>query len=209
MTVRTLRMLAALLLACGMVAAGAQSASAHDELISTDPADGSSVAVLPSQISLTFAEAPLDEAGGTIVEVTDAAGTVLDDGDPVQDDNVIVQALTPGATGVVSVAWRVVSDDGHPVSGEFSFTVTGTATPTPTATPVATQTATATATTAPAADDVAVLPWVIGGTLLVVVIVVIVLMGARAGQRRRDGEQRTAGRDGDGRATDRDDATGR
>ncbi|MFT4210717.1 MAG: copper resistance protein CopC [Microbacterium sp.] len=196
-TVRILGVLAALLFACGIVAAGAQSASAHDELISTDPADGSTVAVLPAQISLTFGEPPLDESGGTVVEVTDAAGTVLNDGAATQDDNVITQELTPGATGVISVLWRVVSDDGHPVSGGFSFTVAEATTSTPTPT-TETVSATPTATTSPADDDdVSALPWVIGGALLVVVIVVIVLMGARAGQRRRDAEQRGSRRDGE------------
>lgn len=197
---RAAAVLVALLVAAGTIVVGAQSAAAHDQLVQTDPADGSTLDVLPTQISLTFSADPLDEAGATVVQVTDAAGVVLNDGDTMQDGAVITQQLTPGATGLISVVWRVASSDGHPVSGEFSFTVTGTATasatPTPTASATAAPTVTESASPPPSGDaGAAALPWIIGAVVLVAVVAVIVLLAARARQQRRANEERTAGRD--------------
>lgn len=161
---------AALLLAAAGVVVAAGPASAHDQLISTNPADGSTLAKLPPQVTLTFGELVLDTDGGTQVKVTDAAGKTINSGPTVVKDNVVSQAVTGTATGTVTVLWRVVSEDGHPVSGEFSFTVQGAGTtlsPVPTGTP--------SPTTAPAAASTASpVLWVIGGIVLVVVVVIVI-----------------------------------
>ena len=86
--------------------------------------------------------------------------------------------------------WKVVSSDGHPISGQFSFTVAGaptpteTATPTPTATAVPTQSAepTPTVTSEPVASEGATaLPWIIAGVLaLALIAAVVYLLVSRA-----------------------------
>ena len=53
---------------------------------------------------------------------------------PLVEGTVVTQPLSGAASGLVTVLWKVVSSDGHPISGEFGFTVTAPPTPTPTAT---------------------------------------------------------------------------
>jgi len=117
-------------------------AFAHDELIGSTPVAGSQVDELPDEIVLTFSGVLLDESGATQVVVTDASGASLVAGDPVLDGTRLTQPLEGAASGEVTVIWRVVSSDGHPVSDEFTFTVAGggeSATD-PTAAPIATST---------------------------------------------------------------------
>ncbi|MDL5487828.1 copper resistance CopC family protein [Microbacterium wangruii] len=193
---------AAALAAMGLFAVAAPAA-AHDELVTSDPAGGSTVAALPDEVTLTFSDFPLDEPGATLVTVTDAAGGDLTAGDPVVDGTEVLQALQGEATGAVTVVWKVVSSDGHPIDGEFAFEVTGddsspvatpetTAPASPTTDPTAeastAPTDDATATAVPAGDDGAapVLPWVIGGILLVAVIAAVAyLLGSRARRTRQ------------------------
>jgi methionine-rich copper-binding protein CopC len=120
-----------------------EPASAHDVLVRTDPADGSTVATLPDVIVLTFNEP--GQADGTVVAVTGPSGNVAS-GSPMLVDSEVRQAVGPGSpAGRYTVDWRVVSSDGHPVDGSFTFTASagtgGTATPRP-----------SDATTVPAAD---------------------------------------------------------
>ncbi|GAA2017352.1 copper resistance protein CopC [Terrabacter terrae] len=101
-----------------VVAAG--PAAAHDVLVSTSPANGSTVAQTPSRVVITFTDPALSI--GTQVVVTGPAGPVSVP-KPRLVDTTVVQDL-PGSApaGHYTVSWRVTSADGHPVSGEFSFT---------------------------------------------------------------------------------------
>lgn len=199
--------LAGLVLALVALVWTAAPASAHDELLSTDPAAGSTVEELPAAITLSFTAELLSDGASTVVQVTDAAGTSITDGSPIVDGAVVTQPLTTGSAGTVSVAWRVVSSDGHPIAGEFSFEAASAApAPTPTVEPTASPSATsattapapATASPTPAAAETGgmdALPWVIGALILIVVIAVVVwLLGARARQQREGSQDRTAGR---------------
>lgn len=186
----------------GMLAT-AVPAAAHDELIASDPADGSTVAVLPDEVTLTFSAFPLDEPGATLVEVTDATGADLAVGEPVVDGTAVTQALEGAPSGDVTVIWKVVSSDGHPIDGELRFEVEGAGTPSPSETattapatgeptddaPPAPATPSDSATPVAADDDAApVLPWVIGGVLLIAAIAVVAyLIGSRARRPRTDG----------------------
>lgn len=171
---------AAVALTAGSLLLAAAPASAHDELLSTDPAADSSVEALPEQLTLTFSGQLLGEAGASEVQATDAAGTALTDGAPIVTDNVITQPLTGTASGAVTVLWRTVSSDGHPISGEFTFTVTAAPSPTASESPSATPTEETTPSESPSpqeslisppADEPSsfsdVWPWVIGGILIV------------------------------------------
>lgn len=119
---RPFALLIGLLAAVGIVLAGAP-AWAHDELIGSDPAAGAHVDALPTKITMTFSGVLMDEPGATDVVVTDAAGTDLTSADPVLDGTRLTQELSGSATGTITVIWRVVSSDGHPVSDQFTFTV--------------------------------------------------------------------------------------
>lgn len=115
--------LAVLALLTGMTALQAVSAppaAAHDVLVGTVPKDGSTVQRVPGQVRLLFEEPPLEL--GTQVVVTGPDGKVAQ-GKPVIDGSTVRQQVATGApAGKYTVDYRVTSDDGHVVSGSFSFT---------------------------------------------------------------------------------------
>ena len=99
-------------------------ASAHDRLLTSDPADGAQLATPPTAITLTFNTEPLPVEPQVVV--TDSAGTVVTQGAPAIDGTTATLALDPAVAlggDTYSVAWRVVSSDGHPIEGTFAFTV--------------------------------------------------------------------------------------
>ncbi|WP_194395672.1 copper resistance CopC family protein [Microbacterium atlanticum] len=193
-------LLAALLAALGLVLGAASPAQAHDELVGSDPAADTSLDALPAQLTLTFSAEIADDEGASVVEVTDAAGTALTDDPPVVRDNVLTQPLAGEASGAVTVLWKVVSSDGHPISGEFSFTVAGapaptpteTTTPTPTETAAPVETETPTATPTAIAPDEAdstfgdVWPWVLFGLLAAGVAGAVLYLVLSRARRDRD-----------------------
>ena len=105
---------------------GATAASAHNSLASTDPADGTTVAVAPAAVTLTFDEPA--QALGSQIRVTGPDGAVVSTGDVVLSGSTVAEHLVDvRPAGTYTVAWRITSTDGHPVSGSFSFTATGAA----------------------------------------------------------------------------------
>ncbi len=171
--------LAALLLATASLLAFAAPAAAHDELVSTDPPAGQSLDALPSQLTLTFSGALLAEPGATQVQVTDAAGAALTASDPDVSANVVTQVLEGAATGAITVRWRVVSGDGHPISGEYSFTVTApptappSATATPSPAPVESEQPAPEESPAPDEQGSSAAPWIIAGVAVVAVVAAV------------------------------------
>lgn len=116
---RLLRALLAGVLALGVVTV-AVPAEAHNVLVSTSPTDRQSVDVTPEAVVLTFDQPAV--AMGTQILVTGPAGPVQL-GAPRLVDTTVTQALQGGApAGAYTVAWRVTSNDGHPVTGTFTFT---------------------------------------------------------------------------------------
>jgi methionine-rich copper-binding protein CopC len=117
------RVLAVLVGAGAALALGAGPASAHDVFVSSTPSDGSTVDSAPDQVVLTFAEPAV--AIGTIVTITGPDGSALAQGTAQLVGSTVVQALVPNRpAGTYTVLWRVTSDDGHPVTGTFTFTAT-------------------------------------------------------------------------------------
>ena len=100
------------------------SANAHTELISSMPVAGAVVEQWPTEISLTFNEDLItvgDEKSNFLV-VNNAVGDQISADDEVLDGSKITVSLDPNTiTGPVLVYYRVVSADGHPVEGEYSF----------------------------------------------------------------------------------------
>lgn len=124
--------LAAALLALAALAVPAAPAMAHADLVSSDPADGATLAAPPDAVSLTFSEALLEET----VDVAIESGGEVVASDAVQAEGATVLVPWPAAaaSGDYSVNFRVVSADGHPIEGSVSFTIAGSA---PSASPVA------------------------------------------------------------------------
>ncbi|WP_166389786.1 copper resistance protein CopC [Nocardioides ochotonae] len=123
---RRLATLAALLVALvpGLLLATALPASAHAALVSSDPADASSVETLPDEVTLEFNESIADPA---YVVVTAPDGVRVNSGDAAVAGPQVTQALDAQGlalpAGTYTLAYRVVSADGHPISGEQTFEV--------------------------------------------------------------------------------------
>ena len=103
----------------------AAPAQAHTSLTDATPAKGSTVRP-PARIVLTYAD-PVRFPG---VVVIDAHGGHHESGKArVSGNKVTEQVAGVLAPGVYTVGWRVVAEDGHPVTGEYRFTVAGGASP--------------------------------------------------------------------------------
>ncbi|RAO31175.1 hypothetical protein ONO23_04001 [Micromonospora noduli] len=106
---------------------------AHNSLRTATPARDATVPSAPTEVTLEFMQR-LDPAFTTIV-LTDAAKRKLPTGEPVVTGaKSTVQVTDALPNGTYTVAYRVVSVDGHPVQGSYPFTV---ADPTSSAAPVA------------------------------------------------------------------------
>ncbi|WP_342660291.1 hypothetical protein Rruber_04994 [Rhodococcus ruber] len=107
---------AALLFAAG-------PAAAHSVVIASTPAPGEQIAQGPERVSLTFNEA-LQESFAALT-VVGPDGNLWSKGDPlVEDATVSVAVGDLGPAGEYTIAYRVTSADGHPVTGTQVFTLT-------------------------------------------------------------------------------------
>ena len=120
---KTIAFFAALLLLsmsyAGYVGA-AVPASAHADLVSTDPVDGAVLQSAPESITLSFNSKILE--GMAELAVTNSVGELVT-GIIAESAQTTTTALwpvdLPGDT--YKVAYRIVSEDGHPIIGSFSF----------------------------------------------------------------------------------------
>jgi copper transport protein len=100
------------------------SAFAHAALLKTDPSASAILDRSPAQVALTYSEAV--EPRFAIVSVTNAAGTQETNGAPARsaaNPDELDVPLRHVAQGWYLVFWRVISADGHPVRGAFTFAV--------------------------------------------------------------------------------------
>ncbi|MBT1189351.1 copper resistance protein CopC/CopD [Streptomyces sp. CJ_13] len=118
-----LTVLALVVAVFALVLGGAGAASAHAGLSGSDPADGAVLKAVPQYVTLTFTES---------VSFSDDSLRVLSpenervnprparhvDG---KDNTARVELSGKLPQGTYTVAWRVVSADGHPISGAFVF----------------------------------------------------------------------------------------
>jgi copper transport protein len=118
------RRLAAVALALVVVVLWAGPAAAHSRLERTDPPENASLDEAPQAVTLQFSE-PVEVALGS-VRVLDARGRRVDDGrveHPGGDRRLVRARLDGDLRGGYAVGWRIVSADGHPLSGAFTFGV--------------------------------------------------------------------------------------
>ncbi len=97
-------------------------AFAHDQLVRSSPEDGSALEAWPATISLEFSDRLIDI--GAAVHLVGQGGTTVAEAPPTIDGSLVTQIVPAGLPdGFYRVLWRVVSNDGHPISGAFKFTV--------------------------------------------------------------------------------------
>ena len=195
MTRAALRLLAATVAACVALLLGAAPAFAHTRLEGSNPADKSNVDSAPESVSLSFNEDISAEFAS--VSVVGPDGTNYATGQVSAAGGQVSTAVSPlGPAGAYTIGYRVVSDDGHPVQGKVSFTLTApgpgaaAATPAPaaaepTAAPAPASAAPATTAVDPQAstrpdEGAPIWPWLVGAVILVAAGAVVAL---RLGRR--------------------------
>ncbi len=105
-----------------LVVVPALPASAHNYLVSSAPAAGAVVTEQPGTVSLETNDDLLEVEDGAVIQVHGPDGRFYSDGctsvaGPSAETQVVL-----GAPGEYTVAWKVVSTDGHPISGTWAFT---------------------------------------------------------------------------------------
>ena len=114
------------LFASGLLALSlvALPASAHTVLTSADPAVNSTVDILPSTISLIFAEELVSIGNSNSISVIDESGVELASGKPEVSGAVLtINLMSTGVNGLIKVNYRAVAADGHVITGDYQFTV--------------------------------------------------------------------------------------
>jgi methionine-rich copper-binding protein CopC len=98
--------------------------SAHGEIISSYPKQFANVNPIPTQVWIEFDGNLQTLAGQQIntIEIIDSTGYAMNTGDPViSGGRITTQLSDQSAPGVFTVKYRIVSEDGHPVEGSYTF----------------------------------------------------------------------------------------
>ena len=98
----------------------------HATLLRSEPAKGSTIAASPSRIYLVFSEEVEPSLGG--IRLVGPGGRIVSlkpTGDPRNVSALVAAVTAPLSPGTWRVEWRIVSEDGHPIDGDFTFAVAG------------------------------------------------------------------------------------
>ena len=116
-----MRRIRSIVLLCGLFLLPVAPAFGHADQVSMEPAAGAVLQQSPDRVVLGFSEKinPL----GTVVVVIDPTGVQIQDGEAVVElQRVWVKVRPFTEPGKYRVNYRIVSADGHAVSGTRSFT---------------------------------------------------------------------------------------
>ncbi|CAB4955493.1 MAG: hypothetical protein F2853_03540 [Actinobacteria bacterium] len=101
-------------------------AAAHGQFVSSNPKANSVVAKVPKLVWVEFDGnlITIADKQTNFLTVKNSKGKELSDGEAfVSGARVSVNIKDRGANGKIKVSWRIVSEDGHPVSSYLTFTV--------------------------------------------------------------------------------------
>jgi methionine-rich copper-binding protein CopC len=178
--------MAALLVGLVVVVAPATPASAHTKLSKAVPPAKATVTKPVEAVTLTFSGLVKQAGSSVVVTGADGTGYAVDDARAL--DKTITQRVRPLGVGVITVAWRTVSGDGHKISGSYTFTNRYAAPPSPSpsvASPSPVVVATASAVAIPVADvaedsmSVGALAAVGAGAVAVLAVLVLLMLRRR------------------------------
>jgi copper transport protein len=100
----------------------ASPAAAHAELVDIAPANGAQLTRPPTEVRMRFTESVNLVDDG--IRLVDHVGATVRTPDPTVDGRTVTWPMPADLPeGPYVVTWRVVSTDGHPVTGAFSFGV--------------------------------------------------------------------------------------
>jgi methionine-rich copper-binding protein CopC len=120
---RAVQKISAALATIALMSMLATPATAHTETETTSPSSGETVTSGEQLISVSFTDKILDLADSSEIVVVDADGNVAPtDCSGIENKKIYTNAFL-AKKGKYQVTWRTVAEDGHPISGKFSFQV--------------------------------------------------------------------------------------
>lgn len=106
----------------GLVLVGpAAPAFAHNAVIDEGPKAESTISAQPGEVWIETNDALLDLDGATALDVIGPDDRHYATACPAVDGAIASAPAELGPAGEYTVAWRVVSADGHPITGDFTF----------------------------------------------------------------------------------------
>ena len=103
-------------------------AFAHAQITATSPIQYSAVSEVPSEVSIEFDGnlTQIEDLTINVLKVFNSEGIQIDDGKTlVGGAKLTIGVKDRSGSGTFRVTYRVVSEDGHPITDEFTFEVTG------------------------------------------------------------------------------------
>ena len=115
----------ALILAFATLLISNPVAQAHTALVSSNPKSNAMLKAAPKQISITFNEDLIMISGKNVskISLSNTIGQVKLGAITINKGTITAQILKALPISKYKVTYRVVSADGHPVSGSFSFMI--------------------------------------------------------------------------------------
>ena len=146
-------------------------AFAHNVLVGSAPAAGATLASGPAEVRFDF-NAPVRVGPNTITVVgPDGTHWERTANATVTGNSVSTPVAPLGAAGVYTASYRIISADGHPVTGEIHFTLTVAGKGTPATTAAATS----------GGGGVPIWVWIVGAAVLLGVVLFVALRTGRGG----------------------------
>jgi copper resistance protein C len=126
LSVRPVPVVTVLTLLAALLVGTAPSAGAHAILVGSEPASGALLDEVPSKVVLEFNE-PVETEFGQL-QVSDPEGQRLDQEPPTTEGGTVRAPIAATAVaGEHTIAYRVISADGHPIEGQLTFEVSAAA----------------------------------------------------------------------------------
>ena len=100
-------------------------ATSHEQLVNQEPKSGQVLEAGIAEVRLSFSDdlISLDNSAGSEIVILDENQNPVNNGCAVIDARTAIARADIDTPGTYQVGWRVVSGDGHPISGSFSFVV--------------------------------------------------------------------------------------
>lgn len=157
----------------------APSAHAHAQLVSSTPEQGTAQSEAPREIILEFSE-PIDPAFVEFAVIgPDRVSHWEADRPTVKGTRLSAPVKPLGPVGRYAVSYRVLSADGHPVSGSVTFRLTSPGAGQAVDTASARGSASVPAPAQSEQDSVPIWPWIVGGVALLVLGALVAYRVAR------------------------------
>lgn len=96
------------------------TAFAHSNIGETTPANGETIVEPLEEVTLNFNG---DIEQGSYIDIKNADGDVIEVTTTIEEGALIGTFAEPLANDAYTVDWSIISADGHPLEGEYTFTV--------------------------------------------------------------------------------------